>query len=70
MLRKANMKKQITPDEIDYVLRSKYLTDNIISIMYKYGYSSFLTSCYTGLMPRQYVLRKFKNFVSTIQLRG
>lgn len=57
------MKNKITKKEIDYIMSRKYLTDEVIRIMYKYEYSQFLTSCYTGLLPRQYVLRKFKEFL-------
>lgn len=58
-----SMKNKITKKEIEYVLTRKYLTGEVIRIMYKYEYSQFITSCYCGLLPRQYVLRKFKEFL-------
>lgn len=58
-----SMKNKITKKEIEYVLNLKYLTDKAIRIMYKYNYTQFITSCYCGLLPRQYVLRKFKEFL-------
>lgn len=58
-----SMKNKITKKEIEYVLNRKYLTDKCISIMYKYEYTQFITSCYCGFLPSQYILRKFKEFL-------
>lgn len=56
--------KKIPESEIQYILNSKYYTQKVASILYKYGYSYLLLGVFTGHETTQDVLRKFKNLLN------